>query len=544
MVLFTWIHLTDLHLGMKRFNDLWPNIRERLFDDIGHVIKQTGPVDLILFTGDFVDKGKVNEYGYLESALTELWDHLDFLESNPKLAAVPGNHDLVWPNATDPAVINLLNLWNDSELEVQDLFWDDGSSAYRHIVKEAFANYEEWFDKTKLPKIHAPANGLLPGDFSASLEKDGVKLGILGVNSAFLQLADGIKKESMAIDVRQFHAACNGDGPKWIKQHDLCILLSHHPPEWMTEEARAQLSGEIHYPPERFVLHIFGHMHEGNLSSQGQGGHNVRRRLQGPSLFGLEHWGEENIERIHGYSFGQLKIDGEVAYFQSWPRIALPRPHEGLELDRDLMNYTLPKGEESIAPIPVKLLRKSMQSPKNGAPPSGNFDIQPMADIRSMADIHLDIKPENKMGSNIFHIDKRGSIGGVDGFFVKVNFDFWLKQAIEIINIDLSYAMQEAFPGQQKISFDNTGYELMNSSFRMKNRRMISAGSVANIFISRRFTCRYGQADLADYRRVTINIDFVEDKGSAMRTLKIIGKLEPGGRLDVLSADVLSMTSL
>ena len=47
-------------------------------------------------------------------------------------------------------------------------------------------------------------------------------MGIVGLNSAYLQLADGNFENKLNLDVRQFHAVCNGNGADWAKQHDLC----------------------------------------------------------------------------------------------------------------------------------------------------------------------------------------------------------------------------------------------------------------------------------------------------------------------------------
>jgi hypothetical protein len=62
------------------------------------------------------------------------------------------------------------------------------------------------------------------------------------------------------------------------------------------------LEGEIHSPPRRFALHLFGHMHEPELTTVALGGADARRRLQGCSLFAVEGWDEQKSgERIHGY---------------------------------------------------------------------------------------------------------------------------------------------------------------------------------------------------------------------------------------------------
>ena len=52
MTALTWLHLTDLHVGMKEHSWLLPGVEDRLFDDLKQLHQRTGPWDLVLFTGD------------------------------------------------------------------------------------------------------------------------------------------------------------------------------------------------------------------------------------------------------------------------------------------------------------------------------------------------------------------------------------------------------------------------------------------------------------------------------------------------------------
>ena len=64
-------------------------------------------------------------------------------------------------------------------------------------------------------------SGLLPGDFAVTIEKEGVKLGIVGLNTSFLQLADGNYEGKLALHTQQFHAVCGGNGPAWTQDHQV-----------------------------------------------------------------------------------------------------------------------------------------------------------------------------------------------------------------------------------------------------------------------------------------------------------------------------------
>ncbi len=105
MVCFSWLHLTDLHLGIKNQGWLWPSVKERFFEDLKLLHDKCGPWDLVLFTGDLTQAGSVEEFQKVDELLNNLWAELKLLGSTPFLLAVPGNHDLNWPDPKKSSVI-------------------------------------------------------------------------------------------------------------------------------------------------------------------------------------------------------------------------------------------------------------------------------------------------------------------------------------------------------------------------------------------------------------------------------------------------------
>lgn len=321
---FGWLHLTDLHApGIGGFRTLWPNVEEQLYEDLARLHDRCGPWDLVLFTGDLTQRGSPSEFAALDDVLGALWEHLRALGSDPRLFTVPGNHDLARPDPRRPEV-RLLARWEDNP-DVQRELWADPTSPYRRLIDETFAAYTSW---TASPKIRPPGEllrGILPGDATAVLEKDGVRLGLLGLNSSFLQLGDAAWQGRLAVDVAQFHAAAGGDGPRWARGCDAALLMTHHGPLWLDRASNEALNGEIS-PPGRFLAHLYGHMHEPATESLAVGGALPWRRWQGASLFGLEGWGP-HTDRRHGYAAARYEIDGQGrGQLRLWPRSA--RKHQ------------------------------------------------------------------------------------------------------------------------------------------------------------------------------------------------------------------------
>lgn len=324
-----WLHLTDLHVGMNEQDWLWPRMRSKFHDSLAEIRATAGPWDLVLFTGDLVQKGA--EYAKLDEIFGEIWRWFEELQPGhvPRLLAVPGNHDLQRQDATDPVMKSLLR-WS-ADPEVRKGFWNDGGGKYSQLVREAFATYTAWWQTAP----HRPDGvhpGRLPGDFSCTFAKGDVRLGIVGLNSAFLQLTEKKGRQGykgrLALDPRQFHDACPAgtDGVTWAASHDACVLMTHHPPEWLDEDSRKLLDGEI---LESFCLHLCGHNHQTDVLQVLAGGaEHAPLRWLGRSLFGIEPAPKGRQDRSHGYVAGELRMTGEAqAELRFMPRQRIEPVH-------------------------------------------------------------------------------------------------------------------------------------------------------------------------------------------------------------------------
>lgn len=248
---FNWLHLTDFHQVIKEQNGGSSRVKKRFFEDLNRLHEKSEPWDLVLFTGDLTQEGSAEEFEKLDQLLEQLWAKFQEWGSSPKLLAIPGNHDLVRPNEKEPAV-RLLKRWSE-EREVQREFWEDAESCYRRVIAEAFANYMAWWKRQRWKPEHLKA-GILPGDFSATIEKNSAKLGILGLNTSFLQLIGENNEGKLAIHAHQFHQACDDNNTQnWARKHRACLLLTDHP-----VDAQMHLNTKITagYP---FVLYLRDH---------------------------------------------------------------------------------------------------------------------------------------------------------------------------------------------------------------------------------------------------------------------------------------------
>src|SRR6266566_2986514 len=316
-----WIHISDLHLGLDPNSWLWPNIKHRALQDLEATIARFGKIDLVFFTGDLVQSGSAKEFDQLNRELDELWRLFSKYGAVPQLCVIPGNHDLNRPETGTAISKALIQLWH-GDVELQRQFWRDKDCEYRRAVDQFFAPYTNWRRATSVPLL-AHDHGALPGDFSATFEKGDVKLGIVGLNSTFLQIADGDFKGKLDLHVSQLNAVCEGEPEHWLNARTAAVLLTHQPPSWLSADALNHYRQEI-YPSGRFIAHLCGHQHEPESFELSEAGALPRRLRQAPSLFGLQRWhGVHPGHRVHGYNAGQYVFHAPDGLEKLWPRIAV-----------------------------------------------------------------------------------------------------------------------------------------------------------------------------------------------------------------------------
>ena len=301
---------------------LWPNIEKPFFEDLERISQKCGRWDFIMFSGDLVQKGDPKEYVKLNETLKRLYERLHSLGSDPVLLVVPGNHDLKRPASSDENVQKLQRFHQD--MAVSNEFWGNSGSPLRHLVKNAFAPFVRWYKNHPFAKPAKFTQGILPGDFSATIEKRDIRIGIVGLNSAFLQLQEGDYRGKLALSTNQLISVCGEHFTDWFDKHTVCFLMTHHPPSWLAHNSREVLHNDIALPG-RFVAHLCGHLHEPCQETIVTGGDpEARRCWQGRALFGLEFYGDtgQQYERSHGYSAGMVDVDNEGGAVRLWPRQA------------------------------------------------------------------------------------------------------------------------------------------------------------------------------------------------------------------------------
>jgi tetratricopeptide (TPR) repeat protein len=340
----SWLHLSDLHVGMKDSDWLWPTLKERFYDDVSYLFDKNGAWDVVIFSGDLTQQGLKAEFDRATQLLLDLWKKFETLGFKPVFLCVPGNHDLCRPLANDPALMLLKDWWSKSI--VRDSTLAEGKNIYRSLIEKSFKNYQEWYNSPELLEIRAKCahSGLLPGDFASEITTETARVSFVGLNSSWLALDAETHDKKLNIDVRQFLGAIGGDVIEWRARSDFRFIVTHHPHSWLHPQAAQQWNSEIS-PAGRFNLHFCGHMHVPDSSSTSHGGGRSRIEFQSASLLGLERIDSLNIERTHGFALGKLSQDGQSNTLEIWPR-RLERLADGSRKFTADQSLGLPNGQE------------------------------------------------------------------------------------------------------------------------------------------------------------------------------------------------------
>ncbi|MCA9652923.1 MAG: hypothetical protein H6712_18080 [Myxococcales bacterium] len=316
-----WLHLTDLHIGQPKEGGRLANIeREFLRDLESEMMAVKLPIELVFFTGDIAFRGTDAEYLRATAVLGRILARIEAINARirstdrsrvePILIPVPGNHDLLRPGSEDAALIR--NALGPRTAAMPEL-WADGNTSARDALHRCFAAYERWLAHHPLPLPRGfELKGALSGDRVSSVCRNGIHIGAVCLNSAALHLGDA-QPGQMHLDHSQVTALVNPS--LWLRDKHFAVLLTHHPPSWLSPEARGILDKEIK-PDALFDLHLYGHTHVGGHHVQ-PGSRGVRHLLEGRSLFGAE---EDGFDRLHGYTMGRFVVDGEAKRVEFWSR--------------------------------------------------------------------------------------------------------------------------------------------------------------------------------------------------------------------------------
>lgn len=244
MTILRWLHLSDFHTGKDGYG------QSRLFQYILEHVKSrvdSGLAPHIVFiTGDIANKGQGDQYWeFNENFLLPLISLLPN-ETQNQVYLIPGNHD-VDRNQTR-AVQTYDILVKVSEFLDPD---DRGQFHRKQAVIPRFQAYAE-NDMTSTGEhwLFSP-RGVFDNN---NLSFGGKKIGVLGINTAWLSCSDYDRHKLSA------GKPLLEDGLEKIRDCDFKFVLGHHPLEWFLDEELDPVRSLL---GKHNVIYLYGHMHKG-----------------------------------------------------------------------------------------------------------------------------------------------------------------------------------------------------------------------------------------------------------------------------------------
>lgn len=289
--LIRWLHLSDFHVGKDDY------AQRRIFEHIVEHVRarrnEGPPPDFVFLTGDLANRGKGSEY-------EEFW--LEFVgplheaiggDVDVRTFIVPGNHD----------VDRDRNQAFDREAIAQP------ASRYLDPTAEGLQRRE-----ILLPRFAAfCANDLTvatggfdgqAGAYSATVDVRGSRIGIAGINTAWL-----CKDKA---DERRLTPgkALLDEALATLADADVRIVLGHHPLDWLIRAQQRQISALL---GQHSAIYLHGHLHE-EWAEPAYGAGAAFLNVQAGAAFAVrdgEPW-------RNGLVWGEVDLEHEEVLLQPW----------------------------------------------------------------------------------------------------------------------------------------------------------------------------------------------------------------------------------
>lgn len=240
-----WLHLSDFHTGRDKYAQI------KLFQKI-HIhmreAKESGMIpDLIFITGDVANQGLKEQYEVFSNEF--LLPMVEIYETLPAIYIVPGNHDVDRRKCTLTAKF----LYDIPRDQNHEKFFDTDEEGFeeRRQIFERFEAFRAGFQDN----LGFPPQDIFQkkGVFTDIRDLGGVKIGIVGINTAWLSNSDEDEQRLMA--------------GKWALEEALeavegCrfkLVLGHHPIGWLAPEERKEICTLL---ARHKAVYLHGHMHQ------------------------------------------------------------------------------------------------------------------------------------------------------------------------------------------------------------------------------------------------------------------------------------------
>lgn len=242
------LHLSDLHYGASSYTKFTDN---NIINELcNSLIKYESKIDLVIFSGDLVNDGKVEETfekakeEFLIPVAKSLQIDLD------KIVLSCGNHDVNRDYASDS-----IDAFFDSKIKNNDdlnkFVTNNTNVDFQHSI-DGLKNYNSFSAKYYANLAENPLYTIHKYDIG------GEKIGVLSLNSSWRVLKDDVVGKLL------FPTTFLEDALIKMKDCSCKIAVTHHPLFYFNEFNYWELQKTIH---GRFDMIFSGHIHQGEVNT-------------------------------------------------------------------------------------------------------------------------------------------------------------------------------------------------------------------------------------------------------------------------------------
>ncbi|WPB79083.1 metallophosphoesterase [Archangium violaceum] len=332
----TWLHLSDLHFGAgeqqkdykHRFN------QEAITEQIRRDVERNRPwtPDFIFVTGDIAFSAKPEQYQQAGQWLKRIVEAVG--TSTAALRLVPGNHDVDRSLADEPDVSSAHKAIRDKPGTIDNHLHRERS---RKLLSDKLSAYVRFVEELAPghPKGREEGSVLDWDEQRAPSAEQPGRLWLVGLCSVWVSDKNDTERK-LVIGERQLRPLQD------VKEEDLLLLLSHHPPGWLEPNAEDLLLDRM---AERAPhLHLCGHVHVARARAMRSLG------IAQESLRLVAGAGHGESAEQHGYAWGALRWN-QGRWELGWaPRIFVP----GVGMRPDSTRYNLDSDGFAWSPLALK----------------------------------------------------------------------------------------------------------------------------------------------------------------------------------------------
>ena len=253
----SWLHISDVHM---RPQDEWAQniVMRAMCEDIA-AVRENGVADFILVTGDLAYSGKAEEYVLVASFLNDLSKASGV--SKDCVFCVPGNHDIDRERQT------LCFRGARAALQDQnstDAFLGSPTAEDFQTLLQREENYRKFQHDYFSKQDRTPTDDGLA--YVAQLTIDGVRIAIVGLDSAWLANGGGEDHTKLLIGERQVMNAFTLANESEYPPH-IVVAMGHHPLHLLQDFDRRPILDRIE--SDCHFYHC-GHLHDPEERPMGQ----------------------------------------------------------------------------------------------------------------------------------------------------------------------------------------------------------------------------------------------------------------------------------